>query len=186
VRDLIFSFSQTIGPAASTGAFSLLPKATIALPLAGRLIPQATPEGLADVSYVHSHSLTFSFLSLTSELRRTIFNGFVHGVPSDLVVHGDTAGPAECSWLNEGIKQLAIAVVLVSLPRRHVSLEAILILSLLQPAAADLEVINSITLNSLTLMFSESEPWAPSFSTDNTVAKFQLPFAFPVRPLVPQ
>lgn len=89
------SFGSTIiGPAASTAAFTLLPKATIALPLEGRLVPQSSPEGLADVS--------------------TIFNGFVHGIPSDLVVHGDTAGPADCTWLNEGIKQLQIAVVLVS------------------------------------------------------------------------
>lgn len=88
------SFGSTIiGPASSTAAFVLLPKTTISLPLAGRLIPQDTETGLADVS--------------------TIFNGFIHGVPSDLIVRGDTAGPADCTWLNEGIKKLAIAVVLV-------------------------------------------------------------------------
>lgn len=42
--------ATTIGPAASTAAFDLLPKTTIQLPLAGRLVPQSTPEGLADVS----------------------------------------------------------------------------------------------------------------------------------------
>lgn len=88
------SFGATfIGPAASTAAFDLNPKATIALPLAGRLIPQSTEQGLADVS--------------------NIFNGFVHGVPSQLVVHGDYAGPSDCTWLNNGIKQLAIPVILV-------------------------------------------------------------------------
>ena len=90
----INSFGDTIiGPAASTAPFVLLPKTTISLPLAGRLIPQNTETGLADVS--------------------TIFNGFIHGVPSDLIVRGDTAGPADVTWLNEGIKKLAIAVVLV-------------------------------------------------------------------------
>lgn len=44
--------STTIGPAASTGPFTLLPKSTIQLPLAGRLIPQTTPLGLEDVSTI--------------------------------------------------------------------------------------------------------------------------------------
>lgn len=56
-----------------------------------------------------------------------------------------------------------------------------LIYSLLQPAAANLQVINSITINSLSLFFDNSAPWAPMFSTNDTVATFQLPFAFPVR-----
>lgn len=89
--------STDIGPV-SSGAFVLLPKSTIALPLAGRLIPQSTSQGLADVS--------------------TIFNGFIHGVPSQLVVHGAFSGPSDVTWLNTGIKQLAIAVILVrSVPR---------------------------------------------------------------------
>ena len=47
------SFGSTIiGPAASTGAFTLLPKSTIQLPLAGRLIAQTTPLGLQDVSTI--------------------------------------------------------------------------------------------------------------------------------------
>ena len=49
-----------------------------------------------------------------------------------------------------------------------------------QPAAANLQIINAITINALTLQFSQQNPWAPAFSTDNTVANFQLPFAFPV------
>ncbi|GAA5969858.1 hypothetical protein JCM21900_004182 [Sporobolomyces salmonicolor] len=132
--------ATNIGPAASNGSFDLNPKSTIALPLVGRLIPQSSPQGLADVS--------------------TIFNGFVHGVPSELVVHGDTAGPSDCTWLNAGIKQLAIPVIL--------------------PAAQNLQVINAITINSLTLQFNQSSPWSPAFSTDNTVAAFSLPFAFPI------
>ncbi|GAA5937070.1 uncharacterized protein JCM15063_000146 [Sporobolomyces koalae] len=135
------SFGSTIiGPAASASAFNLNPKSTIALPLVGRLVPQSSSQGLADVS--------------------NIFNGFVHGVPSKLVVHGDYAGPSDCSWLNNGIKALAIPVIL--------------------PAAKNLQVINAITINSLTLQFSESNPWGPAFSTDDTVADFSLPFAFPL------
>jgi hypothetical protein len=91
------SFGATnIGPAGSTAPFNLLPKSTISLALAGRLIPQTTPTGLQDVS--------------------TIFNGFINGVPSDLIVKGDYAGPSDVTWLNEGIKRLSIAVVLVSVP----------------------------------------------------------------------
>lgn len=107
------SFGSTfIGPASSTGPFTLVPKTTISLPLVGRLQPQSTPQGLQDIS--------------------TIFDAFLHAIPSNLIVHGDSAGPTECTWLNEGIKKLAIAVVL---PGAH------------------LDVINSITLNQLTLKF---------------------------------
>ncbi|BGP44010.1 hypothetical protein JCM10449v2_008067 [Rhodotorula kratochvilovae] len=135
-----FFGSTNIGPAASTAAFNLSPKTTIALPLSGRLVPQSSEQGLADVS--------------------TLFNGFIHGVPSDLIVQGDYAGPSDCSWLNNGIKQLGIPVVF--------------------PAAQNLEIINGITINSLTLQFSEADPWNPAFTTQDTVAAFSLPFAFPV------
>lgn len=50
----------------------------------------------------------------------------------------------------------------------------------MQPAAQNLQVINAITINRLTLQFSEANPWSPAFSTDDTVAAFSLPFAFPV------
>lgn len=89
-----FFGSTNIGPVSSAGAFTLLPKSTIALPLAGRLVPQSSQTGLDDVS--------------------TIFNGFIHGIPSNLIVAGANAGPSDCTWLNEGIKKLKIAVVLVS------------------------------------------------------------------------
>jgi len=135
-----FFGSTNIGPVASTGAFDLSPKTTIALPLAGRLVPQSSDQGLADVS--------------------TLFNGFIHGVPSDLIVQGDYAGPSDCSWLNNGIKQLGIPVVF--------------------PAAQNLQIINAITIPSLTLQFSESDPWNPAFTTTTTSAAFSLPFAFPV------
>ena len=135
-----FFGSTNIGPVASASAFDLSPKTTIALPLAGRLVPQSSDQGLADVS--------------------TLFNGFIHGVPSDLIVQGDYAGPSDCSWLNNGIKQLGIPVVF--------------------PAAQNLQIINAITIPSLTLQFSESDPWNPAFTTTTTSAAFSLPFAFPV------
>ncbi|BGP00846.1 hypothetical protein RTBOTA2_002159 [Rhodotorula toruloides] len=134
-----FFGDTNIGPAASNGSFALTPKSTIQLPLVGRLIPQSDPKALADVS--------------------TIFNGFVHGVPSELVVHGDSAGNT-ASWLETGIKNLAIPVIL--------------------PAAQNLQVISGININSLTLQFSQSDPWNPAFTTTDTIASFGLPFAFPV------
>lgn len=85
--------STNIGPATSEGAFNLLPKSTIDLPLVGRLVPQSGAQGLADVS--------------------TLFDGFIHGIPSTLVVRGDTAGPLDVTWLNAGIKKLSIGVILV-------------------------------------------------------------------------
>lgn len=85
--------ATNIGPASSAGEFVLTPKATISLPLSGRLVPQTSESGLADVS--------------------TIFNGYIHGVPSNIIVAGANAGPADCVWLNAGIKKLSIAVVLV-------------------------------------------------------------------------
>lgn len=91
------SFGNTvIGPAGSTAPFSLSPSSTIALQLSGRLIPQSTQQGLDDVS--------------------TIFNGYIHGVPSLLTVRGAYAGPPACTWLNQGILNLAIPVILVSIP----------------------------------------------------------------------
>lgn len=88
-----FFGATEIGPAASKAPFALTPKSTIQLPLSGRLVPQTTPAALADVS--------------------TIFNGYIHGVPSDLIVQGNSAGPSDCTWLNEGIKVLKIPVILV-------------------------------------------------------------------------
>ena len=89
-----------------------------------------------------------------------IFNGFIHGQPSDVVVSGDYAGPAGVSWLNTGIKSLNTPVIL--------------------PAAANLEIIKSITINQLSLFFTVATAYNPPFSTTGTTAAFQLPFAFPI------
>lgn len=64
-----------IGPAATSQAFSLSPLQTIPLPLTGRLIPQDSQAGLDAVS--------------------AMFNGFIHGKDSDIVVQGDSAGPTD-------------------------------------------------------------------------------------------
>ena len=64
-----------IGPVASTGSLNLAAQSTIALPLAGRLIPQSSQTGLDAVS--------------------AIFNAFIHGKDSDVVVQGDSAGPSD-------------------------------------------------------------------------------------------
>lgn len=81
-------------------------------------------------------------------------------MPSTVIVAGDSAGPDGVTWLNEGIKALTPPVIL--------------------PAAAELEIITAISLYQLTLIFTEATAWAPAFSTDNTIADFTLPFAFPL------
>lgn len=49
----INSFGSTIiGPAAAANPFTLSPKSTISLPLAGRLVPQTSDQGLQDVSTI--------------------------------------------------------------------------------------------------------------------------------------
>jgi hypothetical protein len=70
-----FFGSTFLGPVSSTGSFMLAPLSTSSLPLTGRLVPQMTASGLADVS--------------------TVFNSFVHGKDSDVTVQGDTAGPGD-------------------------------------------------------------------------------------------
>lgn len=90
----------------------------------------------------------------------TVFNNFIHGQNSDVTVHGDTAGDGKATWLNEGIKSLVVSTVL--------------------PNQGVLQLIKSITLNQLSLMFTEPTEWDPATSTTSTTAAFQLPFAFPV------
>ena len=105
--------------------------------MAGRLIPQTADSALADVS--------------------TVFNNFIHGQDSNITVQGDSVGPAEATWLNEGIKALQVQTVL---PNRGV-----------------LSIIKSINLNELDLRFTTSTAFAPSSGSDDTTAAFTLPFA---------
>lgn len=82
-----------LGPGSVDEPFVLQALAVTTLPLAGRLIPQTTDQGLAVLSEV--------------------FQRFIDNINTDLTVSGDYAGPASVTWLNEGIKAL---VVQVSLP----------------------------------------------------------------------
>jgi hypothetical protein len=61
--------------------------------LAGRLVPQTTDAGLADLS--------------------AIFTDFIHDISSNVIVQGVSATPG-VSWLTAGIKTLKIATVLPS------------------------------------------------------------------------
>ncbi|KAI0340460.1 hypothetical protein BDW22DRAFT_1360443 [Trametopsis cervina] len=135
-----FFQSTHIGPATSQSGFTLAAQSTISLPLVGRLIPQTDAQGLADVS--------------------TIFNSFVHGKDSNITVVGDSAGPSEVTWLNEGIKSLQIDAVL--------------------PNRGKLDLIKSVTLNELSLMFSTGDAYDPPTGSDDTTAAFTIPFAFPI------
>ncbi|KAJ3518119.1 hypothetical protein NLJ89_g70 [Agrocybe chaxingu] len=129
-----------IAPVASAGSVTLAPTSTSALSLVGRLIPQDSPAGLAVVS--------------------NVFNNFVQGKDSNVIVQGASAGSSDTTWLNEGIKALQIATIL--------------------PNRGPQNIIKSIALNELTLMFSSQSPFAPSTSSKSTDAAFTLPFAFPI------
>ncbi|KAJ7497141.1 hypothetical protein FB451DRAFT_1457944 [Mycena latifolia] len=124
----------------TSGSVNLAPGGTSALSLVGRLVPQSSSEGLAVVS--------------------SVFNNFVHGLDSNVVVQGASAGPSDVTWLNDGIKALQVAAVL--------------------PNQGALEVIKSIGLNELKLMFTESTAYSPLTTSTSTDAAFTLPFAFPL------
>lgn len=64
-----------IAPVSSTGAVTLAPGSTSKISLAGRLIPQNSPAGLATVS--------------------DIFNNFIEGEDSNVVVQGASAGSSD-------------------------------------------------------------------------------------------
>jgi len=61
----------------AAGNVTLSPRSTSDLSLVGRLIPQNSSDGLAAVS--------------------DIFNNFVAGKPSDVIVQGDSVGPGTVS-----------------------------------------------------------------------------------------
>ncbi|KAI0305626.1 hypothetical protein B0F90DRAFT_1815219 [Multifurca ochricompacta] len=132
--------STNIGPVASDNSFTLAPLATSSLTLAGRLVPQTQESGLLDVS--------------------TIFNNFIHGLDTNVSVHGNSAGPGDVVWLNEGIKSLTVETVL--------------------PNQGKLDIIKSIGLNELDLRFTEGTAYGPATSSNDATAAFTLPFDFPV------
>ena len=135
-----FFESTFIGPASSESSFTLAPQSTIQLPLIGRLVPQNDSTGLAAVS--------------------TIFNTFFHGENSNVTVVGESAGPTDVTWLNDGIKSLQVSTVL--------------------PIQGKLNTIKSIQLNELELMFSVADAYDPPTSSDDATAAFTIPFAFPI------
>lgn len=110
------------------------------MPLVGRLVPQNDSTGLAAVS--------------------KIFNSFIHGQDSSIQVQGDSAGPSDVTWLNEGIKSLQIDTIL--------------------PNRGKPDIIKSISLNELELLFSVDSAYSPPTSSNDATAAFTLPFNFPV------
>ncbi|KAH7915074.1 hypothetical protein BJ138DRAFT_1122997 [Hygrophoropsis aurantiaca] len=89
-----------------------------------------------------------------------VFNNFIHGLDSAVTVHGASAGPSDVTWLNEGIQTLQIATTL--------------------PNQGKLNIIQSINLEELELLFTEDTAYDPVSSSNATTAAFTLPFAFPV------
>ncbi|KDR75403.1 hypothetical protein GALMADRAFT_553913 [Galerina marginata CBS 339.88] len=89
-----------------------------------------------------------------------VFNNFVHGKDSAVTVQGASAGSSDVTWLNEGIKALQVATIL--------------------PNRGPQNIIKSINLNELTLIFSAQSPFRPVTSSKSTDAAFTLPFAFPL------
>lgn len=135
-----FYQSTNLGPVGSNSTFTLAPSATVNISMAGRLIPQTDNSALADVS--------------------TVFNNFIHGQDSNLTVQGDSAGPAEATWLNEAIKALLVSTLL--------------------PNQGKLDIIKTIVLDDLDLRFTEATGWDPSTSTTESDVSFTIPFAFPI------
>lgn len=128
-----------IGPSAAQDEFVLQALAVTTLPLVGRLVPQSSEQGLAVVS--------------------EIFTRFVADLNTDVMVLGDYAGPESVSWLNDGIKSLAVRV---SLPSQKFT------------------VIRTISINQISLFFTTQTAWNPPTSSNNTQSEFFLPFAFPL------
>ncbi|KAG6891741.1 hypothetical protein C0992_006161 [Termitomyces sp. T32_za158] len=89
-----------------------------------------------------------------------IFNNFVQGKDSSVEVRGASAGSKDVTWLNEGIKSLQIATIF---PNRGVQ-----------------NIIKTIALNELQLLFTEDTAYSPSASSRSTDAAFSLPFGFPL------
>ena len=153
-----FANGVEIAAVASTSAFTLSPESTSPLPLAGRLIPQSSENGLAAIS--------------------AVFNNFIHGLDSNITVQGANAGPSDVcllscyivyiqlklsvqvTWLNEGIQTRDIATTL--------------------PNRGKLNIIESITLEQLQLLFSDNTAYDPMTSSNATTAAFTLPFNFPI------
>lgn len=82
-----------LGPVSSVPQTSLQPVGSSQMNLTGRMVPQTTDAGLADLS--------------------TIFTNFIHDIPSNVIVQGVSATP-DVSWLTAGVKTLKIASVLPS------------------------------------------------------------------------
>ncbi|KAF9562634.1 hypothetical protein CPC08DRAFT_706528 [Agrocybe pediades] len=129
-----------IAPVSSTGTVTLAPGSSSELALAGRLVPQSSQAGLSTVS--------------------DVFNNFVAGKDSNVVVHGASAGSSDVTWLNQGIQALQVATIL--------------------PNQGPQNLIKSITLNELSLTFSQQAPFAPVTGSKSTDAAFTLPFGFPL------
>ncbi|KIJ67573.1 hypothetical protein HYDPIDRAFT_180379 [Hydnomerulius pinastri MD-312] len=89
-----------------------------------------------------------------------IFNNFIHGLDSDVTVQGAGAGPSDVTWLNEGMQTLQIATTL--------------------PNQGKQNIIKSITLEQMELLFTEDTAYNPMSSSNATTAAFNLPFNFPV------
>ncbi|KAK0485666.1 hypothetical protein IW261DRAFT_1451420 [Armillaria novae-zelandiae] len=129
-----------IAPVLSGDGLVLTPGGTSNLSLVGRLIPQDSDEGLSAVS--------------------TLFNNFIHGKDSNIIVHGASAGPEDVIWLNAGIKSLQVASVL--------------------PNQGVLSIIQSVDLLQLEIDFTDDTAYNPATSSNFSQAAFALPFAFPV------
>ncbi|SPO24995.1 probable conserved hypothetical Ustilago-specific protein [Ustilago trichophora] len=128
-----------IGPSAAQDPFVLQALAVTTLPLVGRLVPQTSDQGLAVLS--------------------EIFTRFVANLNTDVMVLGDYAGPESVSWLNDGIKSLAVRV---SLPSQKFT------------------VIRTISINQISLFFTPQTAWNPPSSSNDTQSQFFIPFAFPL------
>lgn len=96
------------------------------------------------------------------ELLSTLFSNYLNGIPAPVEARGATVtlpGGEEVAWLTTGIEALVLQVPLLS-PTGRIS------------------PIQGININTLSLAFDPTAPYAPLANSSDVSASFALPFGF--------
>ncbi|RUP06159.1 hypothetical protein BC936DRAFT_140453 [Jimgerdemannia flammicorona] len=143
-----------IGPVTAKNVI-LVGRSGTNITLSGRMLPQTTPEALAQISDLMSRYIG----NLVSNTVRSSFSLF--RIKSRKTAAGVSAAPDgvnPVNWLSEGFKSVTLKVPL--------------------QAPSGIQLITGITLGSMNLAFNAQTPYAPMASSDNVSANFKMPFGF--------